>query len=232
MYLKQIVVTWGIPESRVKVIYSVSSDVAPAFSGTHVTSETVLSEAPKLITAGRLVPWKGIATVIELLPQLQKTFPDVSLSIAGDGEERASLESRVQALGLEESVRFTGRLTQADLFAAIASSHVFVLNTAYEGLSHQLIEVMTIGTPIVSTNVGGNCELITDGVHGRLVPYNDVDALSIAITELLLHPTYAATLADAAKARVALFTREKMIAELVDTLTEVARSHTKAAVEQ
>jgi len=98
---------------------------------------------------------------------------------------------------------------------------VFVLNTAHEGLSHQLLEVMDIGTPIVTTNVGGNPELITNGVEGYLVEYNDKDALKEAIVRVLDHPESKERIVQSARARSKQFAKEVVVKELVDLLHEI-----------
>ena len=86
-------------------------------------------------------------------------------------------------------------------------------------MSHQLLEVMSIGTPIITTNVGGNPELIENGKEGILIQYNDREALKRSIMELLLIPEYSAKLARQAKEKVKQFTVEKMVRELIALLS-------------
>jgi glycosyltransferase involved in cell wall biosynthesis len=95
---------------------------------------------------------------------------------------------------------------------------VFVLNTAYEGLSHQLLEVMAIGTPIITTPVGGNPELITDGKEGLLVPVDDVPAYEQAVTKLLADTALMQSLAANARARAATFSSTDAVSGIAEVL--------------
>jgi glycosyltransferase involved in cell wall biosynthesis len=116
-----------------------------------------------------------------------------------------------------------GSLTQDALGAVIKAADLFVLNTAHEGLSHQLIEVMDLGTPIVTTKVGGNPELITDGVHGLLVPYNDAEALEEAILRVINHPESVERMTQSARARSKDFDKAITINQLVELLKAVKK---------
>jgi glycosyltransferase involved in cell wall biosynthesis len=90
-----------------------------------------------------------------------------------------------------------------------------VLNTSYEGLSHQLIEVMSLGVPVVTTPVGGNTELITDAETGILVPYNDTEKMHDALMRLYCDPALGTALATKAYTRTALFHEDVAIKEFV-----------------
>jgi glycosyltransferase involved in cell wall biosynthesis len=127
------------------------------------------------------------------------------LVIGGDGPERTALEAKIKILGLQSSVTMVGALSFADVFRYVTAADVFVLNTAYEGLSHHLIEALALGTPIVTTPVGGNPELIEDGVEGLLVPVDDTLALDQAITRILTDRTLREQLVTAGKAKAAQF---------------------------
>ena len=71
---------------------------------------------------------------------------------------------------------------------AISASDIFLLNTAYEGMSHQLLETMGLRVPIVSTQIDGNMELITNRKDGLLVEVGDIEAFAKAIIELSENP--------------------------------------------
>lgn len=216
-YLKGVVTAWGVRESQIKVIYS--SLYPLRVSGTQQElREKGNYQYPMLVSAGRLVPWKGFEALIDVVAQLRQYFPHIVLVIVGEGEERPHLEAKVALLQLTSHVRFTGSLSKEALGATIKAADVFVLNTAYEGLSHQLIEVMDIGTPIVTTDAGGNTELITNRVNGFLVSFNDREALCAAITEVLSHSESRERLVQAAQARSMLFTKEVVVQEIVTVL--------------
>ena len=105
-----------------------------------------------------------------------------------------------------------------DYFAA---SDAFVLNTNYEGLSHTLLEAMTAGVPIVTTNVGGNPEVIEDGKSGLLVDYGNDDQLTIAIAKILQDVELARRLSNEATERLAGFTWAKTVSETAALMKSV-----------
>jgi glycosyltransferase involved in cell wall biosynthesis len=216
-YLKEVVKQWGISEKKIIVIYSALYPLEVSGARQELREELEYT-FPTIVSAGRLVPWKGFSTLIDVVARLKVHYPQVTLIIVGDGEDKRSLEHKVAALKLSEHIWFTGSISKEALGATIKAADVFVLNTAYEGLSHQLIEVMDLGTPIVTTRAGGNEELITDGVNGYLVEFNDTDALTEAITRVLAHPESRDRLVQSARARSKQFTKEDVVREIVAIL--------------
>jgi glycosyltransferase involved in cell wall biosynthesis len=144
------------------------------------------------------------------------------LVIAGDGGERIALEEYAAELGISKRVRFVGNVSKDTLGAIIKAADVFVLNTAYEGLSHQLLEVMDLGTPIVTTPAGGNAELISDRVTGYLVKYNNCEALVDAMSCLFEHEGSRHHLVQAARLRSKEFSKERVIEQLLVVLNKAA----------
>ncbi len=218
-YLKTIVVQWGVDPARIAVIYSALFPLSVTGTKESLRHQLVY-RAPTMVTAGRLVPWKGFRLLIVLLAKLRETYPDMLLVIVGDGPERVTLESLVEKYRLGNQVRFAGSVSKEALGAVIKAADVFVLNTAYEGLSHQLLEVMDLGTPIVTTTAGGNPELITHGVSGLLVPFNDDYELTEAIRYILNQPEAGARMVQSARARSKDFTQTVVVGRLVAVLRE------------
>ncbi|MEK7639437.1 MAG: glycosyltransferase family 4 protein [Patescibacteria group bacterium] len=218
-YLKGVVQKWGVPAEQITVIYSALFPLV--VEGTREELRTQLSYTePTIVSAGRLVPWKGFRTLIDVVATLRSTHRNITLVIVGDGEERPALEAQVAKLNLGAHVRFTGTISKAALGAAIKAADVFVLNTAYEGLSHQLLEVMDLGTPIVTTTAGGNGELITDGVHGLLVPFNNEAALQQAILRIVGNQEIKQHLTQSARARSKEFTQEVVVEQLLNLFAD------------
>lgn len=216
-YLKSIIVSWNVDASKVKVIYSALFPLEVQEDRQQLR-EQLAYEGTVITTVGRLVPWKGFSELIDVVKQLQSEIPDISLIIIGDGPDYETLQKKIVQLDMQHSVRLLGKLGKDALGAAIKGSDLFVLNTSYEGLSHQLLEVMELGVPIVTTNIGGNPELITDGVSGRLVPYNDANALKVAMLEILTQNDRRDCFIQNAHMRTIAFTHTKVIAELVTVL--------------
>lgn len=216
-YLKGIVEKWGVSPERVVVVYNAFNPVTVEESKETFAKELRMPH-PALLSAARLVPWKGMRALIGTLPGLARDFPDIGLVIAGDGPERSALEAYAATVGVSERVQFLGSLPRTELYRHIKAADLFVLNTGYEGFSHQLLEVMSIGTPIITTDVGGNPELIEDGVEGTLVSYDDVQELEAAVRAILKDFSRRERLTSAARTKAASFTAERMLDETLRAL--------------
>lgn len=166
-----------------KVFQPVSRSVARA-------ALDIPSTAKVLITVGGLVERKGFHRVIATLPALLETYPNLIYLIVGgasaEGDFSPHLHAEVQRLGLEAHVRFLGPLPAAELKVPLSAADVFVLSTRNEGWANVFLEALACGRPVVSTLVGGNAEVIEEGVVGSLVPFGDEAALLAAIEAALL----------------------------------------------
>lgn len=219
-YLKQVIMKWGVPAGRIAVIYSALPPIE--IDGTREELREQLDfTTPTLISAGRLVSWKGFSALLRIVSTMLEKYPTLTLVIAGDGEDEAMLKAEAVALSVTDHVRFVGRLSKEALAASVKAADVFLLNTSYEGLSHQLVEVMDIGTPIVTTPAGGNPELITDTVSGFLVPFNDEAKFIDAIERLLDHPETRSRIIQSARGRAKDFAAPLMVDALEKLLTSL-----------
>jgi glycosyltransferase involved in cell wall biosynthesis len=129
---------------------------------------------------------KGHPWLIASAPAVIREFPSTRFVLVGEGEQRASFERQVTWLGLEENFLFLGRRT--DISEILASCDIAVLPSRAEGLSNAVLEYMAARLPAIVSRVGGNAELVEDGVTGLLVPPADSSALSAAILKLLRDP--------------------------------------------
>jgi glycosyltransferase involved in cell wall biosynthesis len=120
--------------------------------------------------------------------------------VAGDGPMRASLERQIGECGLGDRFHLLGIVTDAPAF--LAELDIGVICSDTEGASNALIEYMAAGRPVVATAVGGNEEMIADGVDGLLIPPGDPCALAHAIGRLIDSPDFAAKLGAAAHENV------------------------------
>lgn len=137
-----------------------------------------------LLGVGRLRYYKGFDTLIRALPAL----PSAQVVIVGSGPMQAEWRALAESLGLSERVTFVGETSDTDLPFYYHAADLFVLpaNARAEALGTVLIEAMAAGAPCVTTEVGsGTSWVVQDGVSGRVVPPRDVDALALAIGELL-----------------------------------------------
>jgi len=215
-YLKKIVSKgWGIEEDKVNVVYN--SAVIPAFEG--IVGAGVNKNKNLILSIGRLVPWKGFDTLIELMPNLLKENPDFKLVIIGDGPERENLVNLSKKLGLTEKVFFDGRLSHQEALIGLKTAGVFVLNTRYEGLSHVLIEALACETPVITTNVGGNPEVIKNYENGYLVDYNDKLELESSILKIYNDKEIRQEFIKNGLKSLDKFNFEKMIDDTVEVLS-------------
>lgn len=200
-YLKNIVEVWGVSREKITVILN-------AFDAPRLDLRGLSRSQTDILSAGRLVPWKGFDVLIRAIPFL----PDeITVSIAGEGPDRKRLESIIQEMGLEKRVFLLGKLEHGVLLKRLAEARLFVLASSYEGLSHQLLEALAVGTPIVATHIGGNPEVITHRRDGLLVSYGDEKLLAESIREMLTNEEFAQACVENGKKKIEMFSRERML---------------------
>lgn len=213
-YLAGIVARWGVPVSRIKVIYSQPELGSKILSRSEARKQLNIHEDEEVIlSAGRLVPWKGFEGLVDAVTKVHEVRMP-RLYIAGDGPGKLSLEAYIQKADAGGYVSLLGQLPKYELSVWIAAADAVVLNTKYEGLSHFLLEVFAAHTPVITTPVGGNVELIKDGETGLLVPQDDIPALSAAIARILTDRKFAATLAERAARSLDRFSKDKALEQL------------------
>jgi len=155
---------------------------------------------------------KGHALLISAAPAIVREFPDAQFVLAGDGEQRQQFQHQVNALGLKHSFLFLGR--RHDVAKILACCDIAVLPSKAEGLPNAVLEYMATGLPVVASNVGGNPEIIRDGVTGLLVHPQDAGALAEAILRLLRDPALACRIGESGQAYVRQnFSFERLIEE-------------------
>lgn len=195
-FLKKIVSGWGVAEESITVVYNAVSFPMPTGERMELRQQRGLaSGALIVVSAGRPVPWKGFGVLGRAVAELQAAGRNIQLVCIGvkDDELRAMM-AQAQAPPVaadDDRIRGLGVMDQTQLWAWLRAADCFVLNTAYEGLSHVILEAMHAGVPVITTDVGGNRELVIQDHTGWLVPYNDVEKLKAAIVTLANDPTVA-----------------------------------------
>lgn len=201
----------GIPERKVVRIHNGvnTTRFAPAESLAQRARIGLGPDQPVIGTVGRLDPVKDQATLIRAFAHARQSHPQTTLLIVGDGPGRAELLRLTASLELGQQVRFLGE--RADIPDLLRGLDVFVLASIAEGISNTLLEAMATGLPLVATNVGGNPELVEDGVNGLLVPPQEPATLSSALALYLDDPHLRAVHGKASRQRaVATFPLERM----------------------
>ncbi len=213
-YLKTVVEKWGLASAKIKVIYNAVP--APDMPLSRAQAKAKLGLAGDIIiSAGRLVPWKGFAELIEVMPELLKVNPNFKLIIIGSGPEKEKLSAQIKSLNLSSAVKILAKMPPAGLYLYLRAADFFVLNSAYEGLPHIVIEAMHLGTPVIASQAGGNREVVKHKQTGWLIPANDKQALKQALFTLWQNPGQAQALARAAQANLAKFSYQTMLNDLL-----------------
>lgn len=135
------------------------------------------------ISVARLSPEKDYPTLMRAIRKVVVVHPGFRLKLVGDGSERALLEKIAADLKISKHVEFLGE--RNDVPELLRTAGFYVSSSKTEGISLTLLEAMASGLPVVTTSVGGNPEIVLDGVTGKLVPPLNPDALAMAIIEMI-----------------------------------------------
>ncbi len=149
----------------------------------------ITHSSPVFISVGGLVERKGFHRVLHILPELKKQYPQLLyLIVGGEGPEGGmllQLKQQVLDLGLQANVMFLGALPTCELKIPLSAADVFVLATANEGWANVFLEAMACGLPIVTTDVGGNKEVVKSDEFGFIVPFGDERALFMSLSSAI-----------------------------------------------
>jgi len=179
------------------------------------------SDAKVIITAGRLDPQKGILILLDAFEAIATSDPETHLIIAGEGPQKAEVESRIRTLSLGDRVHLIGR--RNDLPALLKAAQVFVLSSLWEGMPNVVLEAAAAGIPIVATDVEGVAEVLggtsPDGgfTYGEKALPGDAASLRMAIENTLKTADSAKKRALTAREFVRIeFSWERMVARYDD----------------
>lgn len=183
--------------------------VLPGTNPARFAPAPVPPSTPTLLTLSRLVPRKGIDTVLRTLPALLQIFPTLHYKIGGQGPDRERLQALATALGVADAVEFLGFVPDEKLPALYRNATIFVMPSreeqdvgSVEGFGIVFLEANASGIPVVASNSGGIVEAVKDGETGLLVPPDDSEALTQAIRELLSNPERCRSMGQAGRAWV------------------------------
>jgi glycosyltransferase involved in cell wall biosynthesis len=140
-----------------------------------------------IVCVARLEQYKGIDVLLRALALVQSRGSAVTALILGDGAERAALEALARSLDLRH-VEFVGAVPPEAVSPALLAADLMVLPSRGEGLPLAIVEAMAHGRPVLATRVGGNAEVVVEGVTGLLVDPERPYALADAIVELAASP--------------------------------------------
>ena len=145
-----------------------------------------------LLTVGRLVPRKGVDSVLYALAQLTPAFPQLRYHIIGDGPARVELEALATELGLSDLVTFAGRVSSEALLAAYQAADIFIMVSreetqigSIEGFGIVYLEAAACGLPVIVGDSGGAPDAVLGGISGLLVQPDRIDSITGGIRKLL-----------------------------------------------
>jgi glycosyltransferase involved in cell wall biosynthesis len=220
-YLKRVTTDWGVASDRIRVVYNAveQSGVLPEAS----RAASPASSSPctvRLLTVGRLVPWKGIDLLIGALTRV----PQASLTVVGEGPCRSEWEDLAQRKGVGSRVDFRGPLSRAALAEIMADHDVFALASTYEGLPHVIVEALGAGLPVVATGVGGTPEVVQHNVNGLLVEPEET-SLAMALGQMVHDAALRKRMAAASTASIqAKFQSSTMVTQTEAAILQFANT--------
>lgn len=238
--IRQWLITEGYNPEKVVVIRN-GIDLSPFAARRTIRGSSRLREelglpqhAPLIAVFSRLHRFKGIEHFLEAAVIVRRRFPEARFLIVGEGRIMVNgqvmdspytreLQDYAVRLGLGQHAIFMGfRPDVPELLSEVAVSVLPCISS--EGLSNTLLESMAAGVPVVATQVGGNPEVVEDGVTGFLVPARNPQSLASAVGRLLDDPGLAVQFGQAGRERVAkLFSLEKMVKETECLYLELLR---------
>jgi glycosyltransferase involved in cell wall biosynthesis len=225
---EEIIKFESTPSEKITVVYN-GIDLGQYHPSHELDPEVRVAGLPDSLpvigAVARLEPHKGLKTLVEAVPLIEKDFGPVSLAIIGDGPERPLMERLIRQLGLSGRVVLAG--FRNDVPELLPGFDLVAIPSLQEGLSILAIEALACGCPVVASRVGGLPEIIRDGHTGLLVPPCDPPALAEAIIRVLNNRQLAAQLGKAGRRLVEnQFTRARMIAGTEEIYDQVLRLHT------
>lgn len=208
----------GIPEHRIGVVYS-GHDMSKYDGGAALSEKT----EPWIIYLGRIKRYKNIDHLIRAMPLILKAVPEARLAIVGDGDYRATLEALTAKLGVQDAVKFTGFVPEAEKIAWLRRAMVSAFPSSKEGWGLTVIEANARYTPVVAANVPGLRDAVVDGHTGMLVPLGDIDVLADRLIWILQDRETRERMANAAAEWASRFTWDATAEQTLQLIERAVR---------
>lgn len=203
-----MVANWGVPATRLRHICNgVDTErfrpAGPEREARRALLPEALRQRVVVGTVGRATPIKDQATLLEALAFARRQSPELGarlgVVVVGDGPALATLHERAAALQLGDACWLAG--ARNDVPALMQAFDAFALPSLNEGISNTILEALATGLPVLATAVGGNPELVDEGVSGALFGPGDVAALGGALLAQAADGGLRRRLGEAARAR-------------------------------
>ena len=186
-FLKSETKKHGIPDGKIKLIPNGIDKKMLSKADGHVIKRAYnLNEAIHFITACSLRKVKGLDNLINAFHlATQKSKKPIKLMIIGDGPEETNLKKLVQHLKIEDKVIFSGKVIYNKVAEYMKAANIFVLSSLYEGMGNVILEAMSCGLPIITTDCGGPLDYVKNNYNGLVVPVNDIEKMKDAMIKLI-----------------------------------------------
>ena len=157
----------------------------------------VSSDKIRLVTIGNIYDVKNYSFLVDCFSETCKKIDDVTLTIVGDGVLRTDLEQQISNLNLNDKVKITGIVPDVENY--LSDADIYVASSIFEGLPLSMLEAMSAGLPIVSTNVGGVHDIVENEKNGILIDFGDKLGYVNAMNKLILDSNYRRCLSQKSK---------------------------------
>jgi len=176
----------GANPERISVVYNgieggaFASDLSPEQAREKLS---LPPDAQVVSIIGRLRPEKNHEMFLRMANCVRRELPSAVFLVVGDGPMESGLHKLAASLGIEDAVRFLG--LRDDIGDLLAATDVCVVTSPREGLANSLVEAMSVGVPVISTDYTGVEEVVSDDVEGFVVPRDDAEAMAARVVLLL-----------------------------------------------
>lgn len=189
------------------------------------TQDRIPNDRFTILTTGSLIWRKSYEDALFSVRRLVDKGINCELQIIGDGPEKARILYTIQDLELNDRVKLLGRLSPSSVKQHLQQADVFLLSSLSEGISNAVLEAMSCGIPVVTTDCGGMREAVTDGVEGFVVPVRDPTKMGERLQHLLLDPLLRSSMGKASRERVIReFDQKDQVREFVNLFSKAAGS--------
>jgi len=198
-FVKKILDKFLLKHSKFKLIITCDANSVKDFdkekikntiyipNGVNLLKAKRKSESKKLkfISVGRLEEQKGLIYLIESVREIVKENKDIEILLVGEGAKKDELLEKIKEYKLDNYFNFIGSKTNEEVMKLYTESDIFILSSVWEGLPIALLEAMSFGLPVVTTNVGGISKICSNNKNALIIPAKNTSALKEAMTSLI-----------------------------------------------
>ena len=210
---------------RIKDFYSAKlqsrTTIIPNPVTDKVFSLTPTLKQKRIIAVGRLAYQKNYPMMFRAFAKVHHDFPDWQLVVYGNGPQKDEIRGVIERLGMEGHIILAGKSDH--VVEEMNKSSLFVMSSDYEGMSNALLEAVCVGLPVISTDVSGARDLITEGVNGYIVPVGNERALTLALSSMLSSPEKMDEMGRQSKALAPRFREEQIVGQWEELIKKVVR---------